>query len=182
MATESKAIELGTTCPEFNLPSVDGHNYRLSDFKASKGLLVAFICNHCPYVKAIEGRLIALAKYFSKDDLQVVGICSNDPVSYPEDSAPELFKTWQFKNYGFPYLVDEKQEAAKAFGAVCTPDLFLYDQARRLYYHGRLDDNWKEPANVTREELKEAVDALVSGKPAPAKQNSAIGCSIKWTQ
>lgn len=180
MAIESKKIALGSPCPSFSLRSVDNRRYSLSDFVPSKGLLVAFICNHCPYVKAIEDRLIALAKSFPVQDLQVVGICSNDPVGYPEDAPEELLRRWKQKNYGFPYLVDEDQRVALAFGAACTPDLFLYDQNRKLYYHGRLDDNWKDPSRVTKEELKEAIQSLVKGDPAPQEQINAIGCSIKW--
>lgn len=180
MATESQNIALGSPCPPFTLPSVDGKNYSLSDFAKSKGLLVAFICNHCPYVKAIEDRLIALSKAFMVEDIQVVGICSNDAAAYPEDAPEALLKRWEQKDYGFPYLVDESQEVAKAFGAACTPDLYLYDQNRTLYYHGRLDDNWKDASSVAREDLKNAMMALVRGELAPSNQKSAIGCSIKW--
>jgi peroxiredoxin len=180
MALQSHALSLGSKCPKFSLPSVDGKQYSLGDFASSKGLLIAFICNHCPYVKAVEDRLIALARAFPKDQLQMVGICSNDADSYPEDAPAELLRRWQAKNYGFPYLVDEAQEVARAFDAACTPDLYLYDEKRTLYYHGRIDDNWKDPSAVTKEELKEAIKALVRGDPAPMPQLNTIGCSIKW--
>lgn len=177
---ESTDIEIGSKCPDFSLKSVDGKNYQLSNFSESKGLLVAFICNHCPYVQAIEDRLIALAKHFPKEQFQVVGICSNDPGNYPDDAPDQLYNRWKEKDYGFVYLVDHSQEVARSFGAVCTPDLFVYDQNRNLFYHGRLDDNWKEAAKVQKEELKEAVIALVEGQPSPSIQQPAMGCSIKW--
>lgn len=164
MALTSHEIVLGTPCPSFTLPSVDGKTYSLGDFSNGKALLIAFICNHCPYVRAIEDQLIAL----KIDGLQVVGICSNDGKKYPEDAPAALLGRWREKNYGFPYLVDTTQEVAKLFDAVCTPDLFLYDQARKLYYHGRI------------QELESAVRDLLAGKSAPKNQQNSIGCSIKW--
>jgi peroxiredoxin len=180
MATESNVLALGAACPDFSLPSVDGKQYTLQDFSKSRGLLVAFICNHCPYVKAIENRLIDLAKAFSNAELQVIGICSNDASLYPEDAPLELLRRWQQKNYGFPYLVDEGQEVARAFVAACTPDLYLYDQERKLYYLGRLDDNWKDATRVKSHDLRAAVDGLMRGEPPLKEQINAIGCSIKW--
>jgi peroxiredoxin len=180
MAITSNELPLGSLCPDFSLPSVDGKHYARDDFGKSKGLLIAFICNHCPYVKVVEDRLIALAKAFSETELQMVAICSNDASEYPEDAPAELFERWKHKDYGFPYLVDEEQRVAIAFKAACTPDIFLYDQARKLYYHGRIDDNWKDASKVTKEELKEAIQSLVRGEAAPTTQVNTIGCSIKW--
>jgi len=180
MPIQSHPIQLGTPCPDFSLPSVDGNHFSRDDFAQSKALLVAFICSHCPYVKAIEERLLVLAQSFSPSELQVVGICSNDASEYPEDSPEQLLIHWRDKNFDFPYLIDESQAVARAFKAACTPDLYLYDAGRKLYYHGRLDDNWKEPLLVTREELAEAVEGILQGEPAPQDQMNAIGCSIKW--
>ncbi len=171
---------IGAAIPDFSLLSVDGKRYALEDFSSSKALLVMFICNHCPYVRAIEDRLLALRRAFLVKDLQVVGICSNDAQNYPDDSAEELLKRAQEKNYGFPYLVDDDQTVAKAFDAVCTPDLFLYDQDRRLFYHGQLDDNWQDASNVEHEYVKDAVRAILANNKAPADQKPSIGCSIKW--
>lgn len=162
--TSSTTVALGTPCPDFKLKSVDGKTYSLSDFEGSKALLVAFICSHCPYVRAIEDALIAL----KIEGCQVIGICSNDPKNYPEDSPEALLKHWREKNYGFPYLIDTTQEIARAFNAVCTPELFLYDAKRKLYYHGRM------------QELESAVRDLLADKPAPIKQAQSIGCSMKW--
>jgi peroxiredoxin len=164
MALTSNELAIGTPCPSFTLPSVDGKTYSLSDFSNNRALLVAFICNHCPYVRAIEDDLIAL----KIEGLQVVAICSNDASKYPEDAPEALLKRWHEKNYGFPYLIDATQEVAKKFDAVCTPDLFVYDSDRKLYYHGRL------------QELASAVQDLLAGKPAPVNQQHSIGCSIKW--
>lgn len=164
MALTSHELAIGTPCPSFTLPSVDGKTYSLADFSNSRALLIAFICHHCPYVKAIEDDLIAL----KIDGLQRVAICSNDASKYPEDAPETLLKRWREKNYGFPYLIDSTQEVAKKFDAVCTPDLFVYDSNRKLYYHGRL------------QELTSAVQDLLAGKPAPENQQHSIGCSIKW--
>ena len=173
-------LEIGEDCPAFSLPSVDGKTYSLDSFIESKSLLIAFICNHCPYVRAIEDRLIALSKAYSAHDLQVVGICSNDFETYTEDAPAKLLSRSLEKKYGFPYLVDETQSVARAFNAQCTPDLYLYDEHRRLFYHGRLDDSWKDPAKVTKEELKEAIEAVLEGRPPPKDQSPTMGCSIKW--
>lgn len=166
MAMTAHDLKIGIPCPSFTLSSVDGKTYALSDFAQSKALLVAFICHHCPYVKAIEEELLALR---SIQGLQIVGICSNDPNKYPEDAPEALLKHWQEKNYRFPYLLDTTQEVAKAFDAVCTPDLFVYDAERKLYYHGRFAD------------LKQAVKDLLADKPALVTQIPSMGCSIKWS-
>lgn len=180
MAIESLPKEIGTPCPNFALPSVDNRRYALEDFEKSEALLVMFICNHCPYVKAIEDRLLALAHSYSLDKLQTVAICSNDPSDYPDDRPEALLLRWQQKNYGFPYLIDASQEVAKQFDAACTPDLYLFDGQRKLYYHGRLDDSWKTAELVAKEDLKDAIESLLNHQPPPAQQQPTIGCSIKW--
>lgn len=174
------AAETGFLCPDFKLPSVDGKSFARADFAGQKALVVMFICNHCPYVQAIESRLIELAHTYSKKGVAFVGICSNDDKEYPEDAPGELLKRWREKNYAFPYLVDESQMIAKAFGAVCTPDLYLFDSNHRLAYRGRLDDSWKNPKLVQKQELKAALDSVLSGKPVNSLQNPSMGCSIKW--
>ncbi len=166
--TSSTDLKIGSACPSFTLVSVDGKTYSLSDFSNSKALLIAFICTHCPYVKAIEDEFLALSKAFGSEDLQVVGICSNDATKYPDDSPEALLKHWQEKQFGFPYLLDTTQEVAKSFDAVCTPDLYVYDAHRKLYYHGRF------------QELGQAVRDLIAGKAAPVTQTPSMGCSIKW--
>ena len=172
--------EIGSSCPEFDLPSVDGKRYSNKDFSEASALAIVFICNHCPYVIAIEDRLIELSKEMRAQGVQFVGICSNDPSDYPEDAVPELKKRWEAKNYDFPYLYDETQEVARKFGAVCTPDYFVFDSNQNLAYRGRLDDSWKDAAKVTRQELKEALENIVSGQPVSKEQTPSMGCSIKW--
>ena len=136
MAVESSQPVLGSACPDFRLPAVDGKVYGRDDFAASPVLVVMFICNHCPYVKAVEDRLIALQREFAaggqaEPDVQLVGICANDAASYPDDAFDKLRERWEAKEYGFPYLHDESQAVARAFGAVCTPDIFVYDRSQR---------------------------------------------------
>jgi peroxiredoxin len=182
MAIESKAGEAGMECPAFRLPAVDGKTYARDDFAASPVLVVMFICNHCPYVKAVEDRLIDLARRYGPRGVQLVGICANDAAGYPDDAFDKLAERWRTKSYGFPYLHDETQEVARRFGAVCTPDLFVFDRDRRLAYRGRIDDSWKDPSKVTRRELADALDALLAGRPPAKEQKPSIGCSIKWRE
>jgi len=178
---ENRAVALGTPCPDFDLPTVDGTRFGLADAAGKPALVVMFICNHCPYVQAVEDRLVALAHEYGPQGVQFVGVCANDPLSYPDDAPARLLERWREKGYGFPYCVDESQAVARAFDAVCTPDLFVYDADRRLAYHGRIDDNWKEPEKVTRRELAAALDMLLDGRRPSDRQHPAMGCSIKWT-
>jgi peroxiredoxin len=180
MAIESTAATMGSPCPAFRLPAVDGKTYGRDDFAGSPVLVVMFICNHCPYVKAVEDRIIALAREFESRGVQIVAVCSNDAVSYPDDAFPMLAARWRDKRYGFPYLHDEAQVAARAFGAVCTPDIFVYDKARRLAYRGRIDDSWKDVTAVTRRELALALEDLLAGRTPSGDQRPTLGCSIKW--
>jgi peroxiredoxin len=182
MAVETPAPELGAPCPDFRLPAVDGKTYARDDFKAKPVLVVMFICNHCPYVKAVEDRLIRLAREFESRGVQLVGVCANDAESYPDDAIDKLAARWRERGYGFPYLHDEAQDVARAFGAVCTPDIFVFDRERRLAYRGRIDDSWKDESRVTRRELAEAIEALVAGRQPPREQRPSMGCSIKWRQ
>ncbi|HZR82385.1 MAG TPA: thioredoxin family protein [Candidatus Binatia bacterium] len=177
---ESTDMDLGRPCPDFDLRSVDGRRYRRDDFRDRPVLVVLFICNHCPYVQAVEDRIIELAREYGPRGAQLVGICSNDPSDYPDDAPERLFERWREKGYGFPYLVDESQGVAREFGAVCTPDVFVYDAERRLAYHGRIDDSWKDPVKVRRRELAEALDELLAAKRPAARQEPSMGCSIKW--
>jgi peroxiredoxin len=172
--------EIGKPCPDFTLPAVDGKIYSLIDFKNGHSLVVMFICNHCPYVKAIEDRLITLGNTLKARNINVVAICSNDAENYPDDSFENLKKRAKEKNYPFVYLHDETQQVAKTFGAVCTPDFFVYDKGNKLAYRGRLDDSWKEPDKVTRQELLEAVMKLEENQSLTEKQTPSMGCNIKW--
>ncbi|MBF0614862.1 MAG: thioredoxin family protein [Magnetococcales bacterium] len=174
--------ELGASAPDFALLGVDGKRHTLADYQESPILVVMFICNHCPYVQAIEDRLIALAREMATKKVSFVGISSNDPTNYPEDSFVNMQARARKKGYTFDYLYDETQQTAKDYGAVCTPDFFVYDQERKLRYRGRLDDSPRNPAAVRKEELKEAILALLAGHPVSAQQNTTMGCSIKWKE
>lgn len=152
------------------------------DFADYKVLVIAFICNHCPYAKAAIPRLIKLQEEYLDKGVMFVGINANDPKEYPEDDMEHMTKYAQEWGMNFPYLVDETQEVAKTFGAVCTPDIFVYDRDRKLAYHGRIDDNWKEEDQVTTHDLRDALEALVVGGEVAAEQHPSMGCSIKWKQ
>jgi peroxiredoxin len=173
--------DIGLPCPDFRLPSVvDGKMFSLEDFKTDQPLVVVFMCNHCPYVKAVEDRLIRLGQDLKKLGIPMLAICANDETHEPEDRLENLRKRAESKNYSFPYLHDKTQEVAKSFGALCTPDYFVYDKSLKLAYRGRLDDSWKDEAKATRRELFEAAKALQEGRPAPEQQTPSMGCSIKW--
>ncbi len=179
---ESIPIALNTKMPDFELKDSNGKKFKSSELYGKKGLLVAFTCNHCPYAQAIWPRLIRLAQGAASFGVNTAGINPNINPAYPDD-APEKMKE-KIKEWGisFPYLVDDTQEIARAFQAQCTPDLYLFNSTHQLVYHGRLDDNWKEEANVKKQELKEAIDQLVAGKSISQKQVPSMGCSIKWRE
>jgi peroxiredoxin len=174
--------ELGSLCPNFQLPATDGNLYSLKDFKGAKALLIMFICNHCPYVQAIEERLVLLSKELLSLGAQIVAISANDAKKYPADSFENMKKKSIEKKYPFPYLYDESQSTAKKFGAVCTPDFFVYDANLALSYRGRLDDSWKDVSQVSRHELRHAVLELLADRSAPQSQYPSMGCSIKWKE
>jgi peroxiredoxin len=177
----SLMIPIGTTAPDFRLPDPEGKMVALLDAKNAKGVLVIFLCNHCPYVKHIRAPLAAAAKKYQAQGISVFGISSNDVVEYPEDSPEKMKLEARQAGYTFPYLYDESQSVAKAYRATCTPDFFLFDGARKLYYRGQFDGG--RPGNktaVTGADLTAAVDGLLSGKPPPVRQMPSAGCNIKW--
>lgn len=178
---ESKNIELGSAAPDFSLPGADGQIYSLQSFEDKKVLVVVFMCNHCPYVQAIWGRLVALQERFKDEEVQFVGINPNVANPEYEEETLELMKQYAADyKMNFPYLADEDQSVAAAYGAQCTPDIYVYDSGRNLAYHGRVDDNWKDESAVTQEELAEAIEDLLEGKKPTEAQNPSMGCSIKW--
>ena len=190
--TESANSHIGAPAPSFNLPGADGKNYSLDSFKDSKGLVVVFTCNHCPYAKAAWPLLIKLAREFNNKGVAFVGINPNDEKQYPEDGFEVMKQKVAEWHINFPYLRDEEQNTTRQFGAVCTPDIFVYYKNRKLYYHGRINDNWppvekidgeykpKQPDREVKEELKEALNDLLADKTSPSTQNPSMGCSIKW--
>lgn len=178
--TYSQTIPFGSIAPDFSLPGVDEKTYSLQNLKGKKALVIIFMCNHCPYVKAGISRLIALQNEFGATDIQFVGINSNDAQNYPDDNFENMKKFTIERGINFPYLHDESQEIAKKYNAVCTPDIFVYDENFSLFYHGRIDDNWQNPEKVTRRELAEALKSLLSGEKPSQDQKPSMGCSIKW--
>ena len=165
--------------PHFSLPATDGLTID-SKFVKDPVLVVVFTCNHCPYAQAYEDRLIALAEHFDEEGAQFVLISSNDATDYPEDSFDAMKVRYEEKGFPFPYCYDKSQETAKAYGALCTPHCFVFDRERKLRYKGRVDDNWKQPKEVTKHELRDAIDAIVKNQEPPITEANAIGCSIKW--
>lgn len=173
-------MKLGETAPDFALPGVDGKTSRLSDFTNKPVLCVIFMCNHCPYVKATIDRMIALQRDYADKEVQLVGINANETRNYPEDDLPHMVKWAKEKRFNFPYLRDETQAVARAYGAERTPHIFLFDRDRALCYTGAIDDNTQDAAKVTRHYLREAIDALLASQPVKESQTHAMGCTIKW--
>lgn len=180
MAINSIEIPIGTIMPKFELKDPDGKSYKSDTLAGSRGLLVIFTCNHCPYAKAVWPRTIRIAESAKALGISTVAINPNLHPDYPED-APEVMKQ-KMKEWGilFPYLIDQAQEVAASFKAQCTPDIYLFDKTKKLVYHGRVDDNWQDEKSVTREELKAAVKNLAEGKSIDSTQYPSLGCSIKW--
>ncbi len=175
-------MRLGDVAPNFSLPAVDGRTYSLADFADQAVLVVVFSCNHCPYVQAYEERLIAIQRDYRDRGVQVVAINANDAARYAEDSFEAMVARAKAQRFNFPYLRDESQAVAHAFDATHTPQLFVFDQKRRLAYTGKIDDNWQQPTAVLRHYLREAVDALLQGRKPAESSTHAIGCTIKWRE
>jgi len=178
--TETPVCEFDTPAPDFRLPGTDGKTYRLADVRGPNGLLVMFICNHCPYVKAVRERIIRDARDLQAHGVNSVAIMSNDPTDYPEDSFDNMKKLATELKFPFPYLYDETQEVAKAYGAVCTPDFFGYNKDLGLQYRGRLDESRKDTVPNARRELFEAMKQVAETDRGPQDQIPSMGCSIKW--
>ncbi len=176
----SKGMPLGTKAPPFSLPNVDGRTLSLASFADAPVLVVVFTCNHCPYAQACEDRLIAIQRDHEDRGVRLVAINPNDDTRYPDDSMDAMKARARDKGFPFPYLRDESQEVARAYDAACTPDPFVFDADRRLVYNGRIDDNWKDAAKVTRRDLRAAIEAALEGKKVPFEAVASMGCSIKW--
>jgi peroxiredoxin len=174
-------LPLGAEAPPFRLADPAGKAWSLDDFAPAEALLVAFICNHCPFVKHIRHGLAELFRDYRGRGVAVVGINSNDAANYPDDSPEKMAREAQAVGYDFPYLVDETQDVARRYRAACTPDFFLFDRRRKLVYRGQMDGS--RPGNgvpVTGADLRAALDAVLAGKPVAAEQIPSIGCNIKW--
>jgi len=173
-------VDPGWQLPDLSVSDLQGKQVKLRDQMGEKGLLVAFTCNHCPYAIAVWPRLVRHAGTLRKMGINTIAVNANIHPHFPEDSVPAMQEKIIEWGVDFPYLADSTQEAAKAFEAQCTPDLYLFSGEGKLYYHGRIDDYWKDEAKVTRQELLAAADLLVAGENAPQPQHPTIGCSIKW--
>ena len=183
VSLQTPVCDFGLPAIDFALPGVDGKTWTLQDCKGEKGLLVMFICNHCPYVKAIRDRIVRDTRELRQAGINAVAIMSNDPADYPEDSFENMKKVAEEFDFPFPFLLDENQEVARAYGAVCTPDFFGYNADLELQYRGRLDESRKEaaPADVRRD-LFEAMMHVAESGNGPAEQIPSMGCSIKWKE
>jgi len=179
---ESTMLALGTPMPSFALPDVRSQEIiNPETFQNKSALLVMFICRHCPYVVHVQEELTKLARDYQEKDLGILGISSNDIMGYPADAPPRLKEMAEQLGWQFPYCFDETQAVAKAFTAVCTPDFFLFDRQRHLVYRGQLDES--RPGNgkrVTGQDLRAALDAVLSGQPVSSQQRPSAGCNIKW--
>jgi peroxiredoxin len=181
MAVGPTKIALGAKAPDFALPATDGRTYALKDVAGKKGTVIVFICNHCPYVQAVIDRMAADARMLMAEGIGFAAICANDAKNYPEDSFDNMKRFARVHELPFPYLHDETQNVARAYGAVCTPDYFGYDKELKLKYRGRLDEGrTSPPPKGSRRELVEAMRAIAATGEAPKEQIPSIGCSIKW--
>jgi peroxiredoxin len=182
MAAQSTMVKLGALAPDFTLPdTVSGREISLDSIKSGRATVIMFLCNHCPYVKHVNAGLVALANDYQPRGAAFVAISSNDVEAYPQDGPEEMRAVARALGYPFPYLYDESQDAARAYGAACTPDFFIYDGDMRLVYRGQLDDS--RPKNnlpVTGKDIRAVLDSLLAGEPVSTEQRPSIGCSIKW--
>jgi len=177
---ESKNIPLGSKLPEFVLKDPYGKDYDIKKQIAKNGLLVFITCNHCPYARAVWERVKEIIHFAKKLEVNAIAVNPNMHPNYPDDSPAKMKEKIEDEKLDFPYLVDETQEFSKLLDAVCTPDIYLFDKNAKLYYHGRLDDNWQDKFKVEKEDLKDALILLFTGKKPPMPQYPSMGCSIKW--
>ena len=180
MAETPPICDFGWKAVDFSLKGIDERTYSLADLAGPKGTLIVFICNHCPYVRSIAGRLAAEARALAELGIGMAGINANDPSAYPEDSFDNMKAFAQDHGFGFPYLVDPSQETARAYGAVCTPDFFGFNKDLELQYRGRLDESRTTLVDGARRELYEAMKLVAETGKGPAEQIASMGCSIKW--
>ena len=180
MAAQTQVCEFGWKAVDFDLPGIDGARHSLASARGPNGLLVMFICNHCPYVKAIRERIVRDCRELQGHGIGAIAIMSNDQAEYPEDSFPNMKRVALESGFTFPYVVDESQAVAKAYGAVCTPEFFGFNRDLELQYHGRLDASKTAAIPGSRRELFDAMAKIAADGEGPADQTAAIGCSIKW--
>ena len=175
-------MKIGDVAPDFDLPGVDGNRYSLKGFKDRKALVVIFSCNHCPTVQAYEERLITIQRDYEGKGAALVAINSNETESHPQDNFENMVKRAKEKGFNFPYIRDEDQTVANSYEASHTPQIFLFDENRKLRYTGAVDDNKWEPTQVTKKFLREALDAVLEGNPVSNPETHTVGCTIKWSK
>ncbi len=173
-------LDIGSPVPDFKLPGVDGKTYSPSSFKDAKLLVVFFSCNHCPFVVGSEERMKALYRDFSPKGVAFIAINSNETENHPQDSFEDMVKRAKERALPFPYVRDESQDVAQAYGALRTPHFYVFDKERKLRYTGRMDDNPREPGKETTHELRDAIEALLAGKRPSVEKTNPIGCNVKW--
>jgi peroxiredoxin len=181
MAVATPICDFGWKAPDFRLPGIDGRTYSLADIRGPKGALVMFICNHCPYVQAVIERLVRDVATLQAEGIGAIAIMPNDTVQYPEDSLDNMKEFARRHGFTFPYVIDESQDVARAYDAVCTPDFFGFNAGLELHYRGRLDASGRQPAPADApRELVQAMRAIAQSGQGPAQQTASMGCSIKW--
>ncbi len=180
MAATSDICDFGWKAPDFELPGIDGKHYSLSEFRGEGGVLIMFICNHCPYVRSVTDRIVRDAAELDQHGVRSVAINSNDAAAYPDDSFENMKIFAEENRFPFPYLHDESQAVARAYGAICTPDFFGFNKDFKLQYRGRLDESGRNPTPGAHRELFEAMKRIAETGEGPRQQAPSIGCSIKW--
>ena len=173
-------LKIGDKAIAFDLPGVDGKHHSLAGDAGNDALVVVFTCNHCPYAQAWEDRLVQIQAEYASKGVKLIAINANDAVKYPDDSFPKMKERAAAKGFNFPYLHDESQKVARAYGAQRTPEVFVFDKGSTLRYQGTVDDNYEDPAAVKTPYLRQALDAVLAGKPAPTAETAPVGCTIKW--
>jgi peroxiredoxin len=174
------SIKMGAKAIPFTLTGTDDKKHSLSDYKDKKAVAVIFSCNHCPYVKAWEDRMVQIQREYGPKGAQLVVINANDTEKHPDDSFPKMKERAREKGFNFPYLIDTTQEVARAYGAERTPEIFLFDKSGALRYHGAIDDNYEDAKAVKQHWFRSALDAVLAGKEPATKDTKAVGCTIKW--
>jgi peroxiredoxin len=173
-------IKIGGKAVDFNLPGIDGNNHSLTEYSRSDIVAVIFSCNHCPYVRAWEDRMVQIQSDYAGRGVRLIAINANDATKYPDDSFDKMKERSREKRFNFPYLYDESQQVAQAYGAERTPEVFLFDKAGTLRYHGVIDDNYDDPKGVRVKFLRLAIDATLRGEAPETAETKPVGCTIKW--
>lgn len=173
-------LKTGDKAIPFTLPGVDGRVHSLAEYADREAVVVIFSCNHCPYVRAWEDRMVQIQADYADKGVQLIAISANDAQKYPDDSFPRMKERAEEKGFNFPYLYDETQEVARAYGAERTPEVFLFDKNGVLRYHGAIDDNYENPNAVRHHYLRDALDAVLAGQTPPTTETPPVGCTVKW--